>query len=229
MRTALATVMTLALAAPAAAQQDRTQQRTATITGGLEIGIPTGEFDASWGRQMAGLSANMTLPMRRLPFSYGFDFAWQRMGGGTRKVTVDDPVVTSREGEMKVRSNLYGYHGMLRFQPYRGKVSPYLDGMLGLRHFLTTTEVNVKGLDQPILEERNESAFVGSAGFAIGAYYEVTRHFVLEARFERLSGGRVTYVDPRSIEITQAGEVTYGTLSSGSRMVNLTFGAGFRF
>ncbi|HRO99653.1 MAG TPA: hypothetical protein PLN54_09495, partial [Flavobacteriales bacterium] len=108
--------------------------RRATLSGGVEIGIPIGAFADSWGREIAGLSANFTVPMRLLPFSWGFDFGWGSMGGESDVVAVDEEYLTATTGELSVRSNLYSYHGLLRFQPYHGAVSPYFEGMLGLPH-----------------------------------------------------------------------------------------------
>lgn len=225
MRTTITLLIALA-ATPAFAQDEK-----ASLAGGFEVGIPIGEFDDTWGRQVAGLSANMTLPMRRLPLYYGFDFGWGHMGGKTVEVAVDEEGIESTTGDLSVRSNVYGYHALLRLQPYMGKVSPYIEAMGGLRQFTTRTEIEVTGLDEPIMEQRNENAFIGSGGWAAGVQVAPgkNRNFLLEMRLERLDGGRVTYVDPDAIEISDDGEVSYGTLSSGVRVVNITFGFGLRF
>lgn len=212
-----------------AQQNNQPRQRMTTLAGGLEISVPIGEFDDTWGRQLVGLSGNITLPMRRLPLSYGFDFSWASMGGSSREVPVNEPNLAVTTGDLSVRSNVYGYHGLLRLQPFQGKVSPYVDGMFGLRHFVTRTKIEVDGMDQPYLEQRNESSMVGSTGLAAGIYYAPARNIVLEGRVERLTGGLVNYVDPRSIEISPGGDVQYSTLSSGTRIVNITFGIGLRF
>lgn len=220
----------LACTASHAIGQDAEPQR-ARIGGGLEVGIPLGEFDTAWGRQLVGLSANLTLPMRRLPLSYGFDFAWGHMGANSAEVPVNEENIESTTGELSVRSNVYGYHGLLRLQPFQGKVSPYAEAMAGARHFTTRTEITVEGLDQPLMEQRNESNIIASVGWAAGVQVMPgkQRNLFLEARVERLNGGQVTYVDPRSITISQEGEVGYNTLTSGSRVINVTFGIGLRF
>lgn len=233
-------VLLLACPAAAHAQQggnprwndrpvSRWNDRPATVAGGLEIGIPIGEFDVAWGRQMAGMSANFTAPMRRLPFSYGFDFGWQRMGARTQEVNVNVENISATKGEMKVRSNIYGYHGLVRLQPLQGQVSPYAEFMTGFRHFVTRSEIKVDGVDEPVSEERLASEVIGSIGWAAGVNYAPTRNFFTEVRLERLNGGRVSYVDPRSITIDTDNNVGYRTLSSGTRVINLTFGVGLRF
>lgn len=208
---------------------NRWGNRPATISGGLEIGIPIGEFDVAWGRQMAGLSGNFAVPMRRLPFSYGFDFGWNRMGSRTQEVNVEMENMNPTIGELKVRSNVFGYHGLIRLQPLLGKVSPYADFMAGARHFVTRSEIKVPGVDEALNEERLAGEFVGSIGWAAGVQYAPAPNFVAEFRLERLNGGKVTYVDPKSITSDADGNVDFSTLTSGTRVVNLTFGVGFRF
>lgn len=225
----LFTTALFAAALPLLAQQ---KNRPAMLAGGLEVGIPVGEFDNTWGRQLAGLSANMTVPMRRLPLSYGFDFGWARMGSRSQQVPIDEENIASTTGDMSVRSDVFGYHGLLRLQPFTGKVSPYAEVMGGMRQFTTRTKISVDGLDEPIYESRNENKFIGSTGWAAGL--QVTpgkqRNFFVEGRVESLNGGQVNYVDPSSISIDPSThEVSYETLTSGTRVVNITFGIGLRF
>ncbi len=227
MRTSI--TLTAALVASLAMAQQ--QPRSASLSGGLEIGIPIGEFDATWGRQLVGLSANMSVPMRRLPLSYGFDFAWARMGGETQVVPVNEENIESTTGDLSVKSNVYGYHALVRLQPFTGKVSPYVEGMAGMRQFTTRTEITVDGLDQPIMEQRNENDFIGSTGWAAGLQVlpGKSKNFYVEGRVESLFGGQVTYVDPATIAVSTNGDVKYNTLTSGTRVVNITFGIGLRF
>ena len=233
MRTLLLLAL-LALGLSASAQRNarretRRGNRPSTLAGGFEVGIPIGEFDDAWGRQMAGLSANFTVPMRRLPFSYGFDFGWSRMGASEGAVHVNVENITATTGEMSVRSSIYGYHGLLRLQPLQGKVSPYAELMTGFRHFVTRSEINVDGVDVAVATERLGNELIGSIGWAAGVNYAPGRNFFAELRLERLNGGKVAYVDPRSIAIDSDGSVGYSTLASGTRVANITFGVGLRF
>lgn len=219
-------MLLLALSTPAA--QAQLAKRPMTIGGGVEIGFPIGEFNATWGRQIAGLSANFTVPLRRLPFDYGFDFAWGRMGGDSRSVLIQEEHLPE-DGELRIRSNVYGYHGLLRLKPFNGKVSPYVEAMAGARHFVTRTVIRAEGMDEPYMEQRNQSELTSSLGWAAGVQIAPTRAFYVEARVERLNGGQVTYVDPRSIAIGDEGQVDYETLTSGTRVLNFQLGIGLRF
>ncbi len=203
--------------------------RRATIGGGLEIGIPIGAFSESWGREIVGLSAELAVPMRLLPIDLGFDFSWGRMGGESSVVALNEDQLTAETGNLEVNSNVYGYHGVARLKPFNGKVSPYVAAMAGLKHFTTRSVLQVDGLDEAFSKERNASNFVGSAGWAVGVQVAPSGAFYVEGRVERLSTGKVQYVDPRSIVIGNNGEVSFETLSSPTRVLNVHIGIGLRF
>jgi hypothetical protein len=213
----------------AQAQQNALPPRQATLGAGLEIGIPRGSFDDSWGREIVGVSGNFALPMRRLPFDWGFDFAFGGMGSDRKVVAVNNQYLTATTGDLRVTSSIFGYHGLIRLKPFNGKVSPYIEGLAGIRHFVTSSTVRVEGLSEAVSKERNESSLSWSAGWAVGVQVAPTRLFYVEGRVERLNGTRVTYVDPRSIVIDQSGQVNYTTLNSGTSVVNVHLGVGLRF
>lgn len=204
-------------------------KRPVTIGGGLEVAIPRGEFNDSWGQQMLGLSANLTVPMRRLPFDIGGDFSWARMGRETNTVPVNEEFLDATTGTMEVVSNVHGYHALARLKPFNGKVSPYVEGLIGLRHFSTTTSISVDGMDQDLMHQRDASNFVFSRGWAVGLQVMPTQIFYIEGRVESLTGGQVTYVDPSTISISPSGDVNYGTKRSGTNVINVHLGIGFRF
>jgi hypothetical protein len=122
-----------------------------------------------------------------------------------------------------------GYHGLLRFKPLNGKVMPYIEGMAGARHFATRTSIEVEGLDEPLREERNETALSWSTGWAVGLQIAPSRAFYVEGRVERLTGSEVSYVDPRSLAITGDGTISYDTRSSRTHVLNIHLGIGLRF
>jgi opacity protein-like surface antigen len=226
MRTVITFVIGVLLCTAATAQLNK---RPVTFSGGLEVAIPRGEFNDSWGQQMFGLSANLAVPMRRLPFDIGGDFSWARMGRETSTVPVNEDFLEATTGTMEVTSNLHGYHALARLKPFNGKVSPYVEGLIGLRHFSTTTTIAVDGMDQDLLHQRDASNFVFSRGWAVGLQFAPTKIIYIEGRVESLSGGKVTYVDPSTISISPSGDVSYGTQRSGTNVVNVHLGIGFRF
>jgi hypothetical protein len=205
------------------------ERRPVTIGGGLEVGVPIGEFNDSYGKEIFGLAGNFTVPMGLLPVDWGFDFGWGRMGAESQEVPISEEHLDATTGDLRVNSDIYSYHGILRLKPFNGKVSPYFEGMLGARQFTTKTQVRVEGMDQPYLEQRNMNEFIWSHGWAAGIQYTPGKMFYLELRAERLDGGQVQYVDPSTISVSDEGVVDFSTLNSGTRVVNVQIGIGLRF
>lgn len=209
--------------------QGRFRDRPATLGAGFEVGIPVGAFSDEWGREIVGFSANLATPLRLLPFDVGFDFAYGRMGRESEVVAVDEEFLTPTSGDLSVTSNVFGYHALVRFKPVAGKISPYIEGLAGLRQFTTKSELRVDGLDGPVSTDRNANSFVGSAGWALGIHVAPSRSFYIEGRVERLNTGKVGYVDPSTIRIETSGEVSYETRATNTRTVNVHIGMGLRF
>lgn len=202
--------------------------RPMTLSGGLFIGEPTGEFDQTFGRELIGVGGNFAVPMRRLPFESGFAFNWATMGSSDDIVALDTAFGAS-EGELQVRANMYAVHGFVRLNPLKGDINPYFDVLGGFRSFTTRSKVKVEDVTGPVINERIERDFTWSYGWAAGLLYTVANNVYLEGRFEKLKGGPVTYVDSKTIEISPSGLVTYESRTSRSDMFNIVIGFGFKF
>ncbi|HMC97826.1 MAG TPA: hypothetical protein VKG92_09240 [Flavobacteriales bacterium] len=202
--------------------------RQSTLGVGLELDVPIDEFDHAGAESFAGFSANVTAPGRMLPFDYGFDFAYAVMGGKNARVNIPVDTVVE-EGELTVKSKMYSYMGQVRLRPLNGRVSPYIEGMIGLRQFTTRTGLDLDSSTDPVSWDRKANAWTGAYGWAAGVLVGLGPTFYIEGRVERLWGGRASYVDTDSINISDSGEVSYGTLSSATDVVNIHLGIGLRF
>ncbi|MEO8733435.1 MAG: hypothetical protein ABI373_03795 [Flavobacteriales bacterium] len=199
------------------------------IGGTIGMSVPKGEFANSWGRNMFTYGGQLAFPHGLLPLQFGFAFDYGVMGQHTSTVPVSSPELTATEGQLAVKAKVLSYHPLLRFSPLKGKFQPYVDGMVGLRQFTALSTVTVNGLDQPISRERDANAFAFSTGWAAGLMVRFAGIAYIEGRVERFSSGKVSYVDPSSITISNAGAVGYNTLNSRTDAVNILVGVGLRF
>lgn len=203
------------------------EQRSTTLSGGLEIGVPLGEFAHTWGNTVYGISANIAMPMRNLPLEFGYDFAWGRMGG---EYSTPRPVgglfSAVPQRSVDVKSNVYGHHGLVRLNPLRGDIRPYGEVMLGARNFVTRSTVSTDG---GVTEDERDGSWVPSYGWAVGMMYVISRQLYVEGRVERLFNGKVDYVDPSTIAIGSDGRVTYEKLNSRTESLQIQVGIGLRF
>lgn len=202
-------------------------QRSSTVSGGLEIGVPIGEFDHTWGSNVFGISANIAMPMRTLPLEFGYDFSWGRMGSEYSAPRAPGGLLsTSAQRSVEVKSNVYGHHGLARLNPLRGNIRPYGEVLLGARNFVTRSMVST---ETGVTDDERDGAWVTSYGWAVGLMYGIGRQIFVEGRVERLFSGKVDYVDPRTIEIGTDGRVTYEKLNSRTESLQVQVGVGLRF
>jgi hypothetical protein len=192
-------------------------------------GDPLGEFDEAWGKQYGGLGGNFSVPFRRLPFEWGFQFDWSLMGSKSTVVAIDEEYLQATEGDLTTNCNMYGLHVMARFKPINGMISPYVDVLGGWRTFTARTKVKVDGVEGSYSNERNATDAAGSAGWAVGVMVTLSENIYLEGRYEKLQGSEVTYVDPASISIDPDGVVGYETRTSNTDVYQIKLGIGFRF
>jgi hypothetical protein len=152
------------------------------------------------------------------------------MGTNEATITVQQPGPNGAvEGDLTVRSKVYSFLGMARLRPINGRVSPYIEGLVGARQFTTRSDLTIADGNAPDSWDRNANAWTGAYGWAVGTLVGFGPQFYVEGRVERLWGGRVEYADPESIEITPAGEVSYEKLESATDVVNVQLGVGVRF
>ena len=223
------TILTLIVAMYVSSLAAQVQQRPITLSLKSHAGSPTGEFNEEWGRGFAGLSANFSTPMKRLPFEGGLQFDWSHMGREKAVVPINEEYIDATEGDLVVNNSIYGFHSLVRLKPFTGKVAPYVDGLAGLRSFSSRTKVKVDGEEGPIRNERNHRDGTFSYGWAAGVMVAWGRTLFVEGRFEKLQGGEVTYVDPSTVDIDPGGAVTYETRTSNTDAWSVHLGIGFRF
>ncbi|HEY0977146.1 MAG TPA: hypothetical protein VGE21_06710 [Flavobacteriales bacterium] len=200
-----------------------------SIGGGIGLAIPTGQFQDTWGRNLFNINGHLGVPMGLLPFQTGFAFDYSQMGSHDQVVPIAISGVDATEADLRVKAKVLSYHPLLRFNPLRGKVRPYVDGMVGMRHFTTKSRVTVDGLEEPVRRERNSSDLVFSSGWAVGLMYGLGSMGYIEARVARFNSGKTTYVDPGSIVVNDQGNIAFNTLSSNTDVVHVTLGIGLSF
>lgn len=195
----------------------------------IGMGIPQQGYADTLGRNMFTFGAHLALPARRIPFQFGFVFDYGIMGRKTSKITVTDPLLQKSEGRFALTEKVLSYHPMLRFNPFKGDVRPYVEGMVGLRHFSTKSNITVDGMGEPVQRERHSDDMVFSSGWAAGMMVKVGGSGYIEARVERMYSGEAEYVNPHSITVDSQGNVSFSTLKSHTGTLNLLVGAGFLF
>ncbi len=202
--------------------------RTPSLSGGIQVAVPTGSFAESYDGIPAGFGAQFLFNIRQTPFEWGIGFSWHSMGSLNEDIwvyegtDVDCDDVYSR-GSMSVKSNNYAYHGLFRFEPFKGTFQPYADLVGGMKSFSTKTEIEIKDTDDVEVNKLKPN-FGLSYGWAVGAKYKLTDELAIELRFANMKGGATKFVDRNSIQIDDTGGFQYELISSTTD--NLIFQAG---
>lgn len=234
-KTAIFTLLLLLTGASMMAQNRQARQRQVvtfqerrgvTLSGGLQVAVPTGEFAENYGRLPFGLNAFLSVPLLNAPIEIGGGFAWNHMASSREDVNIQSSA-NGDVGTLRINGNSYTYqiHGRLR--PFNGRFRPYGEVFVGARNFSTTSKLQTSGGVSPT--ERLDRSFTFIAGWGVGAKYEMTPGVFLEARFESSIGSKATYIDPESISITDSNNFDYQNLESRTDQWALSVGVAFAF
>ena len=200
-----------------------------TLIGFGGVSSPTGGFAGTWGREMLLLGGHIAFPIGHTPLQAGFEFNYGIMGSRTADVITLQDESADRKGTLDARSKVLGYMPLMRFSPFHGKVRPYIDGLLGVREFSTTSTMRMNDAKGGT-HKRNELTDAAlSKGWAAGIMLLIGDVGVVDLRAETIDGGSASYVDPASITVDDQGVITFDTLTSRTDVVDLVLGIGLRF
>lgn len=209
--------------------------RVPTLSVGFEFAFPQNEFSQNFEGMPIGIGGQfLTNAGRRSPFEFGMGFSWLSRGSAREDVfilegqDINGQNIFSR-GSMSVNSNIYTYNGIMRFKPLLGMVQPYIDGLVGVRNFSTSTVVRPEDATAETMRERQTRDFALTYGYAAGLKVRVTPALMVEGRFSNLFGTQVSYVDRTSLEIDPDGNISYEKISSRTDMFIVHLGVCFEF
>jgi opacity protein-like surface antigen len=207
-----------------------------SLSVGLQISQPIGEFDNYYEGNPFGISGQLAGPVGGSPFQIGMSAAWNSMASMTEDIAVfvgtdidGDDVYES--GSMTVKSNNNRYMALGRFSPFSGGFQIYGDALIGFETFTTKTEIKLDdGSSVEATDKQRHHWDAGVAmGWAAGIKIKMTNALLLEGRFEKLEGGKSTFVDPESVQVGSEGELTFSTIDSKTNKFTVQIGLSIEF
>ena len=205
---------------------------------GLQVGIdftsviPQGEFKQNVNSNGFGVSGNFLVGLGRRPLLAGVEAGFATYGSEKRREalsgTIPDIAV-----DVETKNNIVLTHFLLRAQPRRGSVRPYLDGLVGFKYLFTDTKVRSNSRDEPIASTTNLSDVAFSYGVGGGVQTHLAglgggRELVLDTKARYLWGSDARYLRKGSIQ-REDGRVILDVLSSRTNVVTVQVGITFRF
>ncbi|HBH23174.1 MAG TPA: hypothetical protein DDY13_07080 [Cytophagales bacterium] len=191
-------------------------------------GFPVEEFAESIDNDFGiGLNFNVLYNPNRANdfFQFGIDFNYLHFEQG--KVRIGDD-------RLKATNSAFLLHALGRLRVQTDKiVKPYADFFIGAKIMATRTKIDqdffstVLGAEEIILDNESRAAF--SYGIGGGLTFDL-RKVRLDIRISYLPGGKMEYIDPKSITDDGNGNFTFDYLELGSTAMILSqIGFGFEF
>lgn len=212
----------------------RRQRRVPSLSVGLDVGAPRGQFADNFEGLPVGVGGQFLSNMGRSPLEAGFGFSWMSRGQMNEDIwifqgtDVDGDEVFSR-GEVSVNSNIYTYNGVLRLKPFAGAIQPYGDLIAGVRNFSTVSIIRPDEDDGSETRDRQHRDFTYTYGWAAGLKIRLTPVMFVEGRFSNLYGGGVDFIDRKSIFVGEEGVLDYDVRTSRTDMYIYQLGISFQF
>ncbi|MBL7942092.1 MAG: hypothetical protein JNM00_04965 [Flavobacteriales bacterium] len=211
--------------------------RNPTLSAGIQVVQPLGQFADTFEGYPAGVSGQFFMPIGFSPFEIGVGMAWNSMGSQNEKIMVGtgvydldgDEIVA--EGDMRIGSNNYRYTAMTRFRPFAGMIQPYADLVAGVETYSTVTRISIdeQGYETTPTRDVHQRDMGFCAGWAAGLGVEITEGITLNGRFESLRGSEASYVDGNTIVLTDDQQLNYQVRTSATDKYTYTLGVTFRF
>ncbi|MBD3236068.1 MAG: hypothetical protein GF330_05150 [Candidatus Eisenbacteria bacterium] len=152
----------------------------AACTGRIEgdaafaVGLPQGDLADEVDNTGFGGHLNGGLSFERVPLMIGVGFGALEIGREERKEPFSTTIPDVTVDVITNHRIIYG-HVLLRLQPTRGVVRPFLDGLVGFKNFRTTTRIeSEEGFeDETVAESTNSDDTALSYGIGGGLQVRV--------------------------------------------------------
>ncbi len=213
-----------------------TQQYRAGIS--FNIGFPQKEFKENIESNGYGLSGYFGYNFPESPIIIGASAKFLIYGRETRR----EPLILPVYVDVTTTNSIIMGQFMIRLQPPRGNVLPYIDGLAGFSYLTTDTEIeNESDWDgDPIASTKIFDDFTFSYGIGYGIQFCVYRNpevnnpdnnlmgVYIDVGGQYLKGGIAEYLKEGSIEIIND-QVVYDIDESSTDISILKIGVSFTF
>jgi len=204
----------------------------------FNLGFPQNEFGENVNKVGISGIGHFAYNFPESPFLVGLSFGVLMYGRNTREEpfseTIPDVMV-----DVTATNMVYLCHFFIRVQPLKGKLRPYLDGLLGFNVLSTDTRVKSQSwLGQGVVRSNIHNdltlSYGAGAGLMIQVYSKERKRkeglfsvFIdLGARY--LSGAKAEYLTEGSI-LVEGGQVIYDVTKSRTDLITTHIGVTFTF
>lgn len=200
------------------------------------LGFPQNEFKENVDRAGFGVSGSFLFNLPQTPLSLGVSISWLEYGRDKREELLD-MIIPEVYVDVKTSNNILISHFVLRIQPQKGRVRPYLDGLFGFNYLWTETAIEDQGGidDDAIARTVQLDDFTVSYGAGGGFMIHVLKRkkekhpeLFIDLGVRYLKGDRAEYLKKGSI-YQEDGEVWYDISESTTDLITAHIGVTFVF
>jgi hypothetical protein len=192
---------------------------------------PRGEFKENITTNGYGVSGLFLVRLGPSPFLVGGDVGVVTYGSESRREPFST-TIPNVDVRVRTSNNIFLAHTLVRLQPQEGRIRPYADGLIGLKHLFTRTSISDDFSGEVIASDTDLSDTTFSYGFGGGIQVPISKiggwTMVLDGNVRYLRGARAAYLKKGSIR-EENGQVIYDVLSSRTDVIAVQVGLTFRF
>jgi hypothetical protein len=209
--------------------------------GNITLGFPKGEFDENIETIGIGATGFFAVNFPQSPLSVGASLGFLIYGRETEErpfsMTIPDVYV-----DVTTTNSILQGHLLLRLQPPKGALLPYLDGLVGFNYLWT--ETSIEDQDTPGYDEIASTTQLDDITFSYGVggglMFRVYQGSIQEGADHKLAaiyvdlgmrylmGGEAEYLKEGSIQI-ENGQVYYDISKSTTDILTAHIGVSFAF
>ncbi|MBI4553757.1 MAG: hypothetical protein HY710_15940 [Candidatus Latescibacteria bacterium] len=232
---------------PADTMTETVSSQESPVEGGGNIlfAFPRKAFKKIAGVAMPGLSGYIGVRPPRSPTMVGVEVGYMGYGLEDREEPFG-PTIPDVRVDVSTQNSIVSMHLLSRLQPQRGRVRPYLEGLVGFNYFFTYTSVSRQNSaldeDDAIAGTINYDDVAFSYGWGGGLLLQVydgtkkkgftpakdVRRALIDFRVRSLYGTEANYLKEGGIR-RHVGHVTYDVNRSRTDMVVGSIGVVFEF
>ncbi len=189
---------------------------------------PSGEFNDNVTNNGYGFGGLFLKRLGPSPFLVGADGGFVIYGSQEGL----EPLGSTSATVQATTNNIILAHFLTRVQPRKGRVSPYAEGLIGLKHLFTNNMALNEYIDEVIankiyLSDTSLSYGVGG-GLQIPLGKNGESRIMLDGNVRYLRGGRARYLKEGSIREVD-GVIVFDPLTSRTDVITIQIGISIRF
>lgn len=206
----------------------------------LMMVLPQGDFKEQVDKLGFGFSFDLGYGFPSLPVALGLEGAYAIYGSNTFSVPLGNIKVVTVD--VTSENSIFLGHAFLRVQPHEGMFRPYIEGLLGLSVFNTSSSVKNQSTGESFASSSNSTDLAFSYGAGAGIAVKVLEtvnaesgevfQLFVDARIRYFYGGEAKYYREDAVYLDNAGNVTFDPSkerSSKTDMITPHLGVMVRF